>query len=89
MRFPSKDIAHARFLSAMLLCLLLGACGEDSKPKHSEASVANEDAELLKDLGFFTYVVPASSPWVISCGAGLVVTFGARCLETGRALATR
>jgi hypothetical protein len=26
--------------------------------------------------GFFTYVLPASSPWIVSCGVGLSVIFG-------------
>jgi hypothetical protein len=38
--------------------------------------------------GFFTYVLPATSPWVISCGIGLSVTSVVRCPETRRALAT-
>jgi hypothetical protein len=26
--------------------------------------------------GFFTYVLPTTTPWIISCGVGLSVTFG-------------
>jgi hypothetical protein len=100
--------AQARVFSVILLYLLLGACDEDSKSQQqsSDASVKNEDAELLKDLGragpelerrllksvsiqdglvivhdplmaeLFTYVLPTNSPWMISCGVGLTVTFG-------------
>jgi hypothetical protein len=101
------DTVQARFLSAILSCLILHACGESAKPQQStKASAVNEDAALLKDLGragpeferrllksvsiqdglvvvrdplmagLFTYVLPATSQWVISCGVGLSVTFG-------------
>jgi hypothetical protein len=41
-------------------------------------SVSIQDGLVLvrTTAGYFTYVLPTTAPWVISCGAGLSVTFG-------------
>jgi hypothetical protein len=107
-----RSNAAGRFFSTILVCLSLPAC--DDSPQRSngdraqdEASVADQDAALLKNLGnaglelerrlqkgmsvddglvfvrdplmgsIASYVLPTSSPWVISCGVvGISVLFG-------------
>jgi hypothetical protein len=57
----------------------IGRAGSEIERRLLKSVSVRDGLVVVRDpltAGLFTYVLPASSPWIISCGFGLSVTFG-------------